>query len=527
MARELTGLLGGRRARSVDLDRPAARVSIYFREATWVADLSPGRGWIYLAPAAEPPADSRPLPAVLSAVETVPDDRVLIARFRRIRGSKPHPSLVLELATNRWNALWVEGGDDRVVARLRTDARRPQTVGQPWNPPEASKRAGLDGRLPDGLMDRLMARPEGERRRALLTSLAHLSSLNVGEVSEGGPPATAEDRWRRFARLEDTSPGVSLLSNGSQPYPWPLPQGLSFRPTDSLLDAMKTLAEAEQQGGPDPLVQALQRRAAYLDKRARRLREQIAKADRAAELRDRATLILSNLHAIPTGASEAVVTGLSGEPEVLTLDPSRRPQDQAEALFKRAGRLERAQASLPEELSKTTAELAEVEEWAERIHSETVLEDDLARLRKRYIQPQAASREGPGAGAPFRTYRSSGGLDIWVGRSSKRNDELTFRCARPGDVWLHARHASGAHVVLRWDKQERPPRRDLEEAAVLAALHSKARGSGQVPVDWTRRKYVRKMRGAPPGTVRIERHETVFVTPDREVELRLRVDDPS
>ncbi|NNF27834.1 MAG: hypothetical protein HKN73_11485, partial [Gemmatimonadetes bacterium] len=351
VARELTDALGGQRARSVDLDRGVQRVSIYFRAVTWVTDLSSGRGWTYIVAPAEPPADSRPLPAVLSTVETLEDERVLIARFRRVRGSRPHPSLVLELTTNRWNALWVEGGEDRVVARLRVDARRPHKVGQPWHPPEPSNRTGLQGQLPDGFMAELWDRPDDERRRALLTSLAHLSSLNVGEVLNAGAAAAAEERWRRFAIMTDPSPGVSLLDNGSQPYPWPLPQGHSFRPTASLLDAMKTLAEEEEDPGAGPLIRALGSRGDYLDKRARRLTEQIARADTATELRERATLILANLHAIPAGASKATVTGLNGEPEVLDLDPSRRPQDQAEALFKRAGRLERAQAKLPDELA--------------------------------------------------------------------------------------------------------------------------------------------------------------------------------
>jgi predicted ribosome quality control (RQC) complex YloA/Tae2 family protein len=89
-------------------------------------------------------------------------------------------------------------------------------------------------------------------------------------------------------------------------------------------------------------------------------------------------------------------------------------------------------------------------------------------------------------------------------------------------VWLHARGAAGAHVILRWQRDAAPPKRDLEEAAVLAAWHSKARGSTVVPVDWTRRKYVRKPRGAAPGAVVVQRSETVFVRPEGRVERRLR-----
>ena len=79
-------------------------------------------------------------------------------------------------------------------------------------------------------------------------------------------------------------------------------------------------------------------------------------------------------------------------------------------------------------------------------------------------------------------------------------------------------------MVLRWRGQGSPAPADLEEAAILAALNSKGRTSATVPVDWTRRKYVRKPRGAPPGTVTLEREKTVFVSPDPKVAERLRVD---
>ena len=134
------------------------------------------------------------------------------------------------------------------------------------------------------------------------------------------------------------------------------------------------------------------------------------------------------------------------------------------------------------------------------------------------LERQAAAR----VSRPFRTYRSSGGLEIWVGRGAASNDALTFHESSPRDVWLHARDSAGAHVVLRWPRDEPPPPRDLEEAAVLAAWHSKSRGAALVPVDWTRRKYVRKARGRPPGQVLVQRAETVFVAPDERVERRLR-----
>ena len=81
--------------------------------------------------------------------------------------------------------------------------------------------------------------------------------------------------------------------------------------------------------------------------------------------------------------------------------------------------------------------------------------------------------------------------------------------------------------MLRWHREENPPARDLTEAAGLAALNSAARHSGTVPVDWTRRKYVRKPRKAPAGQVVVERVKTLFVEPDPDLPDRLSESGPA
>jgi predicted ribosome quality control (RQC) complex YloA/Tae2 family protein len=103
-----------------------------------------------------------------------------------------------------------------------------------------------------------------------------------------------------------------------------------------------------------------------------------------------------------------------------------------------------------------------------------------------------------------------------VGKSGRDNHRLTFKLAHPEDFWLHALGVPGAHVVVRNPRrQTHPSPATLSEAAEAAAWFSEAREQPQVDVQWTRRKYVRKIRGASPGTVRVKRSETVRVRPRR------------
>jgi predicted ribosome quality control (RQC) complex YloA/Tae2 family protein len=107
------------------------------------------------------------------------------------------------------------------------------------------------------------------------------------------------------------------------------------------------------------------------------------------------------------------------------------------------------------------------------------------------------------------------GFEVLVGRSARDNDELTFRVARPRDLWLHAAGHAGSHVVIRApDDGGDTPRSVIEEAAAWAAWHSKARNArGKVDVHWCRAADVRKPSGAAPGSVQLRRFETVRVYP--------------
>ena len=111
-------------------------------------------------------------------------------------------------------------------------------------------------------------------------------------------------------------------------------------------------------------------------------------------------------------------------------------------------------------------------------------------------------------------FTSSEGRTILVGRSGRGNDRLTFKVASPDDFWLHVLGKPGAHVVVRNpDRDRKLPRECLEEAAGLAAWFSDARGEEHADVQWTRRRNVRRARGAAPGTVLVKRSETVRVRP--------------
>jgi predicted ribosome quality control (RQC) complex YloA/Tae2 family protein len=107
------------------------------------------------------------------------------------------------------------------------------------------------------------------------------------------------------------------------------------------------------------------------------------------------------------------------------------------------------------------------------------------------------------------------GLPIYVGRNARENDALTFGEARPDDLWLHAQGAPGSHVVLRLEKGADPSHETLRDAAALALLYSDLKKSGKGEVIYTRRKFVRKVKGKSPGAVTVTQEKTIFISLDR------------
>ena len=81
-----------------------------------------------------------------------------------------------------------------------------------------------------------------------------------------------------------------------------------------------------------------------------------------------------------------------------------------------------------------------------------------------------------------------------VGRNNAQNDKLT-KDADHRDLWLHTQKIHGSHVILCTNGGTVDDD-TIVEAAKLAAWYSQARESGNVPVDYTLVKHVKKPAGA-------------------------------
>ena len=519
LARELDERLRGRAAHALRLDPDARRASLELEDGGLVLELHPTRGWILeSAPPAAPEIHRLHRSARVRRVSAPPDERLLRLELDGSTSeSRPIRALVVELLTNQLNAVALDDRE-RIVAILwpRSAGGRELARGRGYvAPPPSGRQAQHEPLSADAWRAFRYGR---DPAASLVRNVAWTSTLNAWAL------VTYDD----YLRVVWGTPAPALVrrpDGALQPYPHPL--GEDSERAGSLLDAMRRAAQEEGSpaGGPgvaDPeAIDRVRREITRVEARIERLASQAARAlPEAAALRAQGDVLLARLHGVPRGAARVALADFEGGTVEIALDPKLAPAANAQRLYDAARKRERAAGRLPALIDHARARVRELSGLVERAEAGAADPAELDAALPARTEP-AGGAEAPAL--PYRRYLTSGGLEVRVGRSSRANDELTFHHSSPNDVWLHARDVAGAHVVLRWsEKDAGPPQRDLAEAAVLAALHSKSRTSGTVAVDWTRRKYVRKPRKAKPGSVLVERAKTVFVSPDPDLERRLR-----
>jgi len=481
--------------------------------------------------------------------------------------------IIVELFGNQPNLLVTDAGGVILEAARHTTptAGRPQVPGALYAPPPPPARP--DPRLL-GATDAIAQVLEPLRAaglapaEALRTGFAGISDVwameVAGRAADDSPLALSASLMDLLHRIENGPRDPRWLSDASG-----IPQAVSPLPLAHLPDARQhpaaSLAEAAEyvaahrQSRVDftmrqsALRQLAQRLTTRLQSRRIKLGEEAAEFAHADASQRMGEILVANQHAVPRGATEAVLPDYGGGPEAvlrIPLDPTLGPGANAERLFQAARRARRGTERVASRLAETERDLARLASLLPRIHSADRPEDldaaqrDLERMphllgpRERAALPapsrQASDKKIPPTGkrpaAPRRKnegpeprrFVSSEGLPILVGRDNEGNDYLTLHLARSEDLWLHAEGFPGSHVVVRMrDRTGGVPRRTLIEAAQLAAYYSQARSHGKVAVSYTLKKYVRKPRKSPPGLVTLTHEKTVIVKPDKELVGRL------
>jgi len=234
-----------------------------------------------------------------------------------------------------------------------------------------------------------------------------------------------------------------------------------------------------------------------------------------------ADTILINKNAIKKGMNFAELTDETTQTKVkIELNRTLSAVENAEMYYKKSQKGKRSYEICVEKIKVSENEIADLEKLSDKICNfidDGFLgrESEVEKLLSEHPPAVAQNSKDKKVEkiAPFRHYNYKG-YDIYAGRTSSENDELSVKFANPSDIWFHAVGFSGSHLIIRRKKNEpMPPNDVLSVAGGIAVFFSKAKNCGYAEVHVTEARFVRKPKKSPAGLVVAERCKTMRVSP--------------
>ena len=421
-------------------------------------------------------------------------------------------------------------------------------------PPEQDK-VNLLTDTADAVMERLFFVSQKPLSSALLSSLQGASPLVCRELSSlvsSDDPIFADLSDSQKARLQTLLCDLksSLENNAGQPF---MLCDNNKKPTDfsfiditqygfartpvrfdsfsELLDNFyfeRDRLDRTRQRAAD-MLKALTNTSSRIARKLVSQRQELLQCADRETLRINAELINAYLGMLQKGAPFYDVQNYYDECKIIRIpaDPALSPAANAQKYYKAYRKAKTAEQMLQKLIEEGEQELQYVDTLLDLV-SRSDSSAELTELRAEIVAAGYLKHKGPKSQIksnkplPFIEYTSTDGFKISVGRNNIQNDRLSLKTARGNDLWLHTQKIPGSHVVITSDGKEIPPT-TIEQAAMIAAYHSKARESSQVPVDYTLAKHLKKPVGAKPGKVIYHVYNTLIITPHKDEVEKLRV----
>ena len=256
--------------------------------------------------------------------------------------------------------------------------------------------------------------------------------------------------------------------------------------------------------------------------------KELIESENAQIYKIKGELITSYIYMIEKGMESVEVANFY-DPEYknikISLNTNFTPSENAQKYFKKYNKLKTAKKEITSQMEITKEEIDYLEnimlsiENCENLAELMDIREELGKVG--YLRSKNNSKKETKLTTKPHEFVSSNGFKILVGKNNKQNDHLTLKVASNEDIWMHTKNIPGSHVIIKTEGKEVPDE-TIFEGAMLAAFFSKSKMSSQVPVDYTKKKNVKKPNGAKPGMVIYDTNNTVYVTPTEELVVKLK-----
>lgn len=481
----------------------------------------------------------------ITQIQQHENDRIIEILLETVNemGFSVNKKLIIEIMGKHSNVILTDMTSGKIIDSIKhisIDVNRARQIlpGKLYEYPPAQKKIPFTKITREEILQ-LLTDPL-QPGRCLLSGIQGLSPALAETLASDLPSASdaakefASSVYSRLQKLiqeirEHTFTPVVYLDGAGKPVDFHITD-LSIYGTDYTAKSFDTFSQAaefyfqnressnllKQKSGD--LIRIINGDLSRLRHKTQKLNEDLYRAENSDKYRLYGELLTANLHQVKPGASSVTVISYYDGSEVkIPLDPKYAPSKNAQIYYKKYGKAKTAVKEKKiqlEEVSQEIAYLESVLEFTEKAHSveelrtirQELTDSGFLRYRKNRNTKEKTSKPSPYA------YTLTSGKRVFAGRNNKENDWLTLKKASSTDIWFHTKDIPGSHVILFTEGQE-PSKEELFETAAIAAWHSKGSSSENVPVDYTRVKYVKKPAGSKPGMVIFTHNKTLYVDP--------------
>ena len=466
--------------------------------------------------------------AVIENITQIENDRVLEIAFSNKNeiGDNIKVTLVVEIMGKHSNIILIDKAESKIIESIKhigfsQNSYRTILPGSTYIAPPKT-----DAKNPFTVSDEKLF----EILQTEDLAPRHLQKLFQGlgrDTAENLAAQLSDDKLKQFRAFfaRPVQPNMTDKSFAAVPFD---KSGQTFDSLSELLDVFYQ-DKAERDRVNQQSSDLIHRVQTELDKNIKKLAKQekeLAATENAEEFRQKGELLTTYLSMVPNNQDQVELDNYyTNEKITIALDKSLTPNQNAQRYFKKYQKLKEAVKHLTGLIEETKHTITYLESVETALSHASI--SDIEDIREELVETGFVKRRTRDKRhrrkKPEQYLASDGKTIIMVGRNNLQNDELTFKMAKKGELWFHAKDIPGSHVLI---KDNLNPSDEVKtDAAELAAYYSKARLSNLIQVDMIEAKKLNKPTGAKPGFVTYTGQKTLRVTPTEEKINSMRIEN--
>ena len=466
--------------------------------------------------------------AVIENITQIENDRVLEIAFSNKNeiGDNIKVTLVVEIMGKHSNIILIDKAESKIIESIKhigfsQNSYRTILPGSTYIAPPKT-----DAKNPFTVSDEKLF----EILQTADLAPRHLQKLFQGlgrDTAENLAAQLSDDKLKQFRAFfaRPVQPNMTDKSFAAVPFD---KSGQTFDSLSELLDVFYQ-DKAERDRVNQQSSDLIHRVQTELDKNIKKLAKQekeLAATENAEEFRQKGELLTTYLSMVPNNQDQVELDNYyTNEKITIALDKSLTPNQNAQRYFKKYQKLKEAVKHLTGLIEETKHTITYLESVETALSHASI--SDIEDIREELVETGFVKRRTRDKRhkrkKPEQYLASDGKTIIMVGRNNLQNDEMTFKMAKKGELWFHAKDIPGSHVLI---KDNLNPSDEVKtDAAELAAYYSKARLSNLIQVDMIEAKKLNKPTGAKPGFVTYTGQKTLRVTPTEEKINSMRIEN--